>query len=101
MNDGSEVLASISADAFPNAHDIAAGGIHDLAPAIFDVRDELGFSSESGDDDHVFWGEFVHGGIGIGPDEIADAHFDQLAVHLGVVDDLADEVDILVWKNPA
>src|ERR1700730_1171423 len=37
MNDGSSRFARIFAHAFPNAHHVAASGVHDLAATIFDL----------------------------------------------------------------
>ena len=46
-------LAGVFADPFPDAHDVAASGIDDLAAAILDLLQDGQLGSERGQDDDV------------------------------------------------
>ena len=53
VNDRGGRFAGVFADAFPDAHDVAAGGVDDLAAAILDLLQNGKLGAEGGQDDDV------------------------------------------------
>ena len=66
-------LTGIFADPFPNAHDVAASGIDDLAAAIFDLLQNGKLGSESGQDDDVVGLQFGDVGLLVLSGQVLDA----------------------------
>src|SRR5690606_16432187 len=85
----------------PDFHDVAASGIHHVAAGFLDLLHEVRWSAESGDDDDIILGESVIFRAHVLPRQGNDPHIPQLAVYLGVVDDLADQENPVVRKHAA
>src|ERR1019366_9550602 len=88
-----DVLLRVLADAFPDAHHVAAGRVHqDAALGLqFFARADLG--AERGDDDGVAGLQALHFILRrLGGDDL-DAHVLNLIVHLRVVDDFAEQIN--------
>ena len=99
MNDRGDAFGGILADAFPNAHDIAAGGINNLATAGFDIGHHINFRTECRNDDDVALLQAVEVGRCWARGKVFDAQGLHLRVDIRVVDDFAEEKNPAVGKN--
>jgi hypothetical protein len=91
VDDGRDVLAGILPHAFPDAHDIAAGGIHDLAADFLDARLGGLVSPEGGNDHHVLGVQVTNLGFLVLAQQVLDAQRHDLLVDLGVVNDFPED----------
>ncbi len=73
VNDRGYALAGIFADPFPNAHDVAASGINDLAATIFYLLQNGQLRSERGQDDNVVGLQFGDVGLFVSSGQVLDA----------------------------
>ena len=101
MDDGSDALLRVVADVAPDFHDVAAGGIDDLAAALLELVHENGWRAKGRHDDHVLVGQGIVAGVQLEPWQGGDVHVAELAVHFLIVDDFADEEHPLFGKYPA
>lgn len=101
VDDGGDAVFGVAADAAPDLHDVAAGGIDDVAAEFLDFLHEGGGCAEGRDDDDIVGGEGFVFLAEVLPGEGDDAHFDELAIDFGVVDDFADEEDALIGEDAA
>ena len=53
VDDAGDAVLGILAHAFPNAHHVAAGGVHELAALGFELLAGADFGAERGNDHHV------------------------------------------------
>ena len=101
VDDGGETVAGIGANAFPDAHDVAASGVDHGAAALLDEFHEASFGAEGGDDDDVFRGQRGDLGEVLFDGNADDAFFIELAIDLGVVDNFAEQEDAIVGEDAA
>lgn len=101
MNDRSEAISGIRANAFPDAHDIATSGVDDGAAALLDEFHEPGFSTKSRDDNDVFGSQCGDLSEVLFDRDADDAFFIELAIDLGVVDDFPEQEDAVFSKDAA
>lgn len=101
MNDAGDAVFGVAADATPDFHDIAAGGIDDAAAFGVDFVHETRWRAEGGNDDDIIGGELIVFGTEFLPRQRDNAHFDQLAIDFRVVNDFADEKNAIVGKHLA
>ena len=99
VDNGGDVASGVLADAFPDAHDVAAGGVHNLAAAFLDAGKGSDIGAEGGDDDDVADSEDVEVGGANFANEVADAEGADLLVDLGVVDDFAEDVEAFALED--
>ena len=99
MNDRSHALAGIFAHPFPNAHDVAASSVDDLAAAILYLLQNGQLGSERGHDDDVVGPQFGDVGLLVSAGQVLDAERRNLLVHFRVVNDFADDEEATVLKN--
>src|SRR5690606_35741059 len=101
VDDRGDAVLGEAAYPAPDFHDVAASGIHHVAAGFLDLLHEVRGSAESGDDDDIILGESVIFRAHVLPRQGNDPHIPQLAVYLGVVDDLADQENPVVRKHAA
>jgi hypothetical protein len=97
VDDAGDVILRVLPDAFPDAHHVAAGRVHDHATFGLDVFTGADFGAEGGNDDGITGlqeFEFLVRGL-VGND--LDAHVADLVVDLRVVDDFAEHVNGRLW----
>ena len=99
MNDGGVAGLGVLADALPDAHDIATGGVHHHAAASGNELHESCLGAEGGDNDDVIGGHGGDHGLMLGVGDADHAHFGELAVDLLIVDDLPEEKDAAVSED--
>ena len=99
VDDRGHSLGGILADALPDTHDIAAGGINNLAAVGFHRVDHGDLGAERRHDHDIFGLEVVEVGVGGVGSERVDAQRLDLGVHIGVVDDFAEEKNPAVFEN--
>ena len=93
VDDARHRFAGILPDPLPDAHHVAAGGVHQHAALGLEFLSRLNLRAERRNDHHVVRLELVHlGRAGLGRDGY-NAHVANLVVDLGVVDDLAEQID--------
>ena len=95
VDDGGGALVAVLADAFPDAAYVAAGGVDLVAADFVEAVEHFHFRAEGGDDDDVLPGQAVEIVDAARFLELLDAHVAQLVVDLGVVDDFAQEVNVV------
>ena len=101
VDDRGHALGGILADAFPDAHHIAAGGVDDLASVGFHRIDHGDLCSECRDDHDILGLEADEVGIRrVGSERVNSQSLD-LGVHIGVVNDFAEEKNPAVLENLA
>ena len=99
VDDARHVFGGVLLHAFPDAHHVAARRVHDLNAAFFQPRERGHAGAECGDDHDVLRADVVHVCLALAVQNIHHAHVGDLPVHLGVVDDFAEDEDALVRKN--
>src|SRR5687768_13512480 len=99
MNNARHGLSRILADTFPDAHDVSAGGIDKDAAFFLELRPRGDFSSKGRDDDNIATLEVFDIRVFLFSTEKADVHGANLIVDLGIVNDLSENIDRLVWKD--
>src|SRR6266446_4479106 len=99
MDDGSSGLARVFTHSLPNAHDVAASGIDNLAAAILDLLQDRQFGSESRHNYNVIGLEIGNLGLFIVPGQVLDPERCDLLVHLRIVNDFSDDKEPAVFKN--
>ena len=95
MDDRGRAAVAILPHPFPDAHDVAAGRVDLVAADFLQALQHLHLRAERRDDDHVFLGqavEVIHAARFL---ELLDAHRLELVVHLGVVDDFAEQINVV------
>src|SRR6185503_18165626 len=73
VNDRGGGFAGVFAHSFPDAHDVAAGRVHDLAAAILDLLQNRKLGPEGGQNDNVIGLELRDIGLFVVAREILDA----------------------------
>ena len=93
MDDAGDVFLGILAHALPDAHHVAAGGVHHQAALGLQLFAGADLGAKRGDDHGIAGFQMHHFRLrGLGRDDL-DAHVADLVVDLGVVNDLAEQVD--------
>ena len=99
VNDAGDTFLGILADAFPNAHHVAAGGVHQFAAFGFEFFASADLGAEGGNDHGIAGlqlGQFLVGRFGRND---LDAQIADLIVHFRVVNDFAEEIDRRVGRD--
>ena len=99
VDDGGGALVAVLAHALPDAHDVAAGGVDLVAADFLEAVEHLHLRAEGGDDDDVLLGQAVEVVDAARFLELLDAHVAELVVDLGVVDDFAEEIDVVAGED--
>lgn len=99
VDDGGAAFFGVVADAFPDAHDVATGGVDDDAAFFLELVHGVDGRSEGWDDDDVAFDEFVEALFFFWAGHGDDAHFFELTIDLWVVDDFAEEVERFVIED--
>jgi len=99
VNDAGDVILRILADAFPDAHDVAAGRIHKPAAFGFELLPHGDFHPESGNNDNVILLQVGDVRVLFAAGEELDAHRADLIVDLRVMDDFAEDVERLIGED--
>jgi hypothetical protein len=99
VDDAGDGLVGILAHPFPDAHDVAAGGIHKAAPFLFEEPHGCDLGAEGGDNDDIVGFEVFDAGVLFLAGEELDAHGADLVIDLGVMDDFAENIDGLFGKT--
>ena len=73
VNDGSGRFARVFAHPLPDTHDVAAGGVDNLAAALLDLLQNRNLGPESRHDDHILRLQIGDVGLLVLPDQILDA----------------------------
>ena len=101
MDDGCHLLDGILPDAFPDAHDIAACCVHDLAAAFPDELNGFDLSAKRRNYHHVGCCQLVNFFSGGPGGEVTDSQRCHLGIDIRIVDDFAEEKNPAVGKNLA
>ncbi len=101
VNDGGELLLGVLRDAFPDAHHVAAGGVHQLAAFRAEFFHDIHLRAKGRDDHHVVLPQLIQLRAFVGAGQEFDVHRDELLVDFGVVDDLAEDVNRLAGEDLA
>ena len=99
VNDARDAFLGILPDAFPDAHHVAAGGVHEHAALFFKPFARADLGAKRGNHHHVAGvqpGHFLLGRLGRND---LDAHVADLVVDLGVVDDFAEQINGLFRRE--
>ncbi len=98
MDDAGDAVFGVAAHATPYFHHIAAGGIDNAASLGVDLIHEARGRTEGRHDNDIVGRELIVFGAQFLPWQGNDAHVDQLAVDLGVVDDFSNQENAVVGK---
>ena len=101
MDDRCDALGGILTDAFPDAHHIATGGVHNLTADFLHKGNERGLGAKCGNDHDILGlqdGEVIWLGA---RRQAVDAQGRNLGVDIRVVDDFTEEINISIGKNLA
>ena len=101
MDDGGCSGLGVGAHSPPDFHDVATGCIDDIATGGLNLLHESGGSAKGRHDHDVVGSDLVVLLVHLLPGKRDDPHTDQLAVDLGVVDDLTNQENAILRKNPA
>lgn len=101
VDNARNLLGSVLAHAFPDAHNIAARGVHYLASAHLDGVHCGNFCAECGDDHDILGGELLDLRVVWMGWEVSDAHGGELGVYFRVVYDLAEERNATIGEDLA
>src|SRR5436309_12205135 len=101
MDNRCNLFDGILANAFPDAHHIATGGIDDLTTAFLNLfqRDQIG--SKSRDDHHVLRAQFVDLGLAAVTKQVLYPERRNLLVYERVVNDFTQDEEATSGKDLA
>ena len=96
VDDAGDAFLGILPDAFPDAHHVAAGGVHEHAALFFESFARADLGAKRGNHHDIAGIQARHFLLGrLGRDDL-DAHVADLIVDLRVVDDFAEQINGLV-----
>src|ERR1051326_2138789 len=101
MNNRGHALAGIFAHPFPNAHDIAAGGVDNLAAVIPDLLQNGQLRAEGGEDNYVLRLQFGNVRLFIWTGQVFDSERRDLLVDFRIVNNLANDEEAAIFENLA
>jgi hypothetical protein len=101
VNDAGDFVLGVLTHAFPDAHDVTAGGIDEATTFFFQFFAGRNFGAEGGDDDDIVFFEILDVGIFFFAGKELDAHGADLIVDLRVMNNLAENVDGLIGEDLA
>jgi hypothetical protein len=84
---------------FPDPHDVAACGVNDLTATRLDSFQPRDFRAEGRNDHHVFRPQVVNVVIAIRRKKIFDSQHGKLLINLGIMNDLAQDINSVVLEN--
>jgi len=99
VDDAGDALLGVLTHALPHAHDVAAGGIDQIAALGGQFCPGFDLGAKGRDDDHIACVQLRHFILGrLGGDDV-NAHVADLVIDLRVVDDLAQEINRFGWRK--
>ena len=98
MNDTGDLLLCVGAHAFPDAHHIAAGGVHNLTALGFEFLPNGYFRAKCRDDHNIAFAQIIDIRRLVGAGQELNAHLPNLVVYLRVMDDFTQNIERFVWE---
>ena len=99
VDDAGDAVLGVLADAFPDAHHVAAGGVHQHATLFLEALARAHLGAKRGNDHHVAGLQPRHFFLRrLGRNDL-DAHVADLVVDFRVVDDFAEQINGFVGRE--
>ena len=99
MDDARHRIIRVLTDPLPNAHHVATRGVHKHATPLLQLLHHCHLGAEGGNNHDVTLLQFLDVRVLFLARQKPNSHLAQLIVHLGVMDNLAQDVDRLVRKH--
>src|ERR1700745_2200208 len=101
MDDGSNLFRSVLPHSLPDAHYIATGCIYNLTTALMNLLQGFQVGTKRRNDDDIVSRQIFDLSLAVLTDEVLNPHCRDLIVHQGIMNNLAQNEQSLVFKDLA